>query len=159
MLTKRYGRTILKLYLMRHGHALSQEADPQHGLSEHGIAAVSHIAGMLAARKIHLDQIIHSTKKRARQTAEIVRSIAAREIECTESDEIKPNDDPQVVFNKIQNEKIDSLIVSHLPFIPGLLHLLCPTAQPVMFEPGTVVCLEKNSGNWVLLWVEHPKLK
>lgn len=144
---------------MRHGDALSEKADPQRGLSEGGIAAVSRIAEKLAARKIHFDQLIHSSKTRARQTAEIVRSIAADEVECTESDEIKPNDDPQVFFNKIQNESIDSLIVSHLPFIPGLLHCLCPTAQPVIFEPGTVACLEKNGGNWVLLWVENPNLE
>jgi len=146
----------LKLYLMRHGDALSSDVDPQRGLSEQGKAAVSQIACSLETRKINIKQILHSNKARARQTAEIVNRILANEMVCTESDVIKPNDDPHVLLKQIENEQKDTLIVSHLPFIPGLVQLLCPTAQPINFEPAAVACLEKNGTNWALLWVEHP---
>lgn len=146
----------MKLCLMRHGQAQSRELDPNQGLSDEGKAEVLQLTQNLEKRDITFKKIIHSGKTRARQTAEIIRDAISADAELTESDAIKPNDDPATIFNQIPGWKSDTLIVSHLPFIPELIKVLCQTDLKVPIETATMVCLEKNTGNWELLWVETP---
>ena len=146
----------MKLYLMRHGRAQNKNIDPDQGLSDEGRTEVLQLASKLTAHDVHFGQIIHSSKTRARQTAELVRGAISDSTECMESDDIKPNDDPEIILNKIPDWTVDTLIVSHLPFIPGLIQKLCPGNSTIIFETATMACLEKKGMNWEVLWVESP---
>lgn len=146
----------MKLYLMRHGQAQSKDIDPEQGLSEKGKTEVLQLARKLKARGIHIDRIVHSNKTRARQTAELVQGVVADNAQCNESDDIKPNDDPEKLKKQITDWTVDTLVVSHLPFIPALIDKLSPSNNKVSFETGTMACLEKNGMTWKVLWVENP---
>ncbi len=150
----------MKLYLMRHGEALSSQQDPQRGLSEKGKQDVQRVAAYLAEQNIHVAHIFHSGKKRAQETAELVAAQIVPSLSTEKLDDITPNDDPVMVIDEIENWNEDSLIASHLPFIPNLITLF--TGQDVFlsaisFETATVVCLEKtDQTNWKILWSTSP---
>ena len=149
----------MKLYLMRHGEALSSHIDPERGLSDNGKLNIQMIAAHLKKSGVSFDQIFHSKKKRARETAEIMSATLSPNIELKVHDNIKPEDDPSSILREINDWDEDTLIASHLPFVPSLISLL--TGQDayltaITFETGTVICLEKNNGTWVISWATAP---
>ena len=155
----------MKLYLMRHGEAAFKEDDPQQGLTHQGKLAVENLAKKLVHKFSHqsteqgmnIEQVFHSEKTRAQQTAEIMTSIIAPEVIPLCRENLKPNDDPGNLLPDIKNWTRDTLITSHLPFIPNLLTLLTKKQQTVRFDPGTVVCLVNEGLGWYLEWVERPE--
>ena len=155
----------MKLYLMRHGEAAFKEDDPAQGLTPEGKRAIEQLAKKLAhnssrsptEQKIGFEQVFHSEKTRAQQTAVIVSSIIAPGVTPLYRENLKPNDDPKDLLPDIETWTQDTLITSHLPFIPSLLSLLTTDQQPVRFDPGTIVCLSKNNSEWHLEWVSKPE--
>lgn len=155
----------MKLYLMRHGEAAFKEDDPAQGLTHEGKRAIEQLAKKLAhnssrsptEQKIGFEQVFHSEKTRAQQTAVIVSSIIAPGVTPLYRENLKPNDDPKDLLPDIETWTQDTLITSHLPFIPSLLSLLTTDQQPVRFDPGTIVCLSKSNSEWRLEWVSKPE--
>ncbi len=145
---------------MRHGEALSPQVDPERGLTENGKKKIEQVAHHLKKNNIIFKRIIHSTKKRARETAEIMAGIISPDIKPELHSHITPNDDPEFILTEINSWDKDTLITSHLPFVPNLITLL--TAQDayltnISFETGTVVCLEKQDNEtWVIKWSSSP---
>lgn len=148
------------LYLMRHGQAANKSVDPEQGLSAEGADAIEHLAGQLAEKDIHIQQAWHSGKKRARQTAEIITRICAPNVSPKLHNHIKPNDDPYVVLAELDDWSGDTLIASHLPYVPSLLALLTGNTgdtRAIDFHPGTIVCLKRNDDmSWQFEWVASP---
>ena len=64
------------IVLMRHGDAMSEEEDPSRPLSTAGREHVEAVGDRLAAIVAGLDEIRHSGKARARETAEILAARA-----------------------------------------------------------------------------------
>ena len=60
------------LYLARHGEARRKEQDPERPLTEAGSETARRVAALLRASGLSVGGIHHSTKLRARQTAEIL---------------------------------------------------------------------------------------
>ena len=154
----------MKLYLMRHGEAASKEDDPNQGLSNSGKHAIEKLAHKLLhqthqakEQKINIEQVFHSEKARAQQTAEIMTSILAPGVTPHCRENLKPNDNPEEILSDIETWTTDTLITSHLPFIPNLLNLLTKHQQSIRFNPGTIVCLSKGNSNWNLEWVASPE--
>lgn len=58
----------MAIYLVQHGQAVS-ENDAQRPLAAIGIKETSHIASVAGYYMVPVEQIIHSDKLRARQTA------------------------------------------------------------------------------------------
>ena len=150
----------MKLYLMRHGEALSPQKDPECGLSDKGKLNVELVAKHLQKQGVLFSKIFHSKKKRARETAEIMGGIISPHAQLTLHDKITPNDDPHNIFSEINSWEEDTLIASHLPFVPNLMTLLTEKdayMTAITFETATVICLEKeNSYKWKLLWSTAP---
>lgn len=144
----------MKLYLMRHGQAASPQVDPQQGLTPEGRVAIEQLAQRLAMQGVLFSQVFHSEKTRARQTAEIMTRVMAPNVAPQQRTGLKPNDDPQSLLSEIENWHEDTLITSHLPFIPNLLSLLTGDLQSIALIPGTVVCLVKENAAWRIEWVE-----
>ena len=149
----------MKLYLMRHGQAASPQVDPQQGLTPEGRMAIEQLAQALAKQGMQFTQVFHSEKARARQTAEIMTRIIAPIVSPQQRVGLKPNDDPRLLIPDINNWQEDTLITSHLPFIPGLLAQLSHATNAIAFEPGTVVCLLKGDDtSWNIEWFSSPSL-
>ena len=143
----------MKLYLMRHGQAASIHTDPEQGLSNEGKLEIEKLALKLSDQGVTFKQAFHSEKARARQTAEIMSAILAPDITPTCKANLKPNDDPEKLLTDINSWQDDTLIASHLPYIPTLLMLLTGDNQPTSFLPGTIACLYKIGSIWQLDWL------
>jgi phosphohistidine phosphatase len=141
---------------MRHGQAASIEADPEQGLSAEGRAGIEQLAHRLSGQDVTFKQVFHSEKTRARQTAEIMTNILSPNVVPTSRASLKPNDDPEKLLPDINTWQEDTLIASHLPFIPHLLMLLTGDNQPSNFVPGTIACLTKSDSKWQLEWISRP---
>jgi phosphohistidine phosphatase len=151
----------MKLYLMRHGIAAPKDVDPNQGLTAEGRQAIEQLAKRLLAeqtqlptrQKINIAQIFHSDKTRAQQTAEIMAGIIAPAVTPVCREGLKPNDNPQNLLADIETWDRDTLITSHLPFIPGLLNLLTQSQHSIAFDPATIACLSKTDDSWQLDWI------
>lgn len=123
---------------MRHGETVSEQADPKRPLSDLGRAQVERSARVLLKEKAKIDEIWHSTKLRARQTAEIVSQILGVK-NVLEKPGLTPFDDPAPIAELLKTADKNILIAGHMPFL-GELALLF--GKSVMgFENGGVVRL------------------
>jgi len=152
----------MKLLLAQHGVAQSKQQDPQRPLSEAGIADVNCVANFMHESGITVERVIHSGKLRAQQTAEIFAKVITTEESIEVNDALNPNDDPTTFCNQIENSLQDTLVVGHLPFMSNFFSLLALNSKTnaiVSYQPGSVVCLEKNDeGFWLLNWMIRPEL-
>ncbi|MHB8109432.1 MAG: phosphohistidine phosphatase SixA [Syntrophorhabdaceae bacterium] len=150
------------LYLIRHGEAKTEDADPERGLTEKGMHHARRMGEFLSFMGISLDTIVHSTKKRAAETTRaIVESIRPGK-EIREEQGLSPNDDPLPWVAKINAMTGDTAIVGHLPFLDRLLGLLVladANKQLVDFKPVGAVCLKPTGdGKWIIVWVLNPEV-
>jgi len=143
----------MKLYLARHGLAVSPDIDLECPLSSEGEREVTSVADFLQQSAIKIPHIYHSNKKRAMQTAQIYHHA----IGCGEIKEV-----PGVMAETIAHLTEDTLFVGHLPFMGLMVSQLVSKnqqAQTVEFVPATVICLEKSGfGDWIISWAIRPDL-
>ena len=140
----------MKLFLVRHGTALSKEADPSRPLSEHGKADVRRMARYLAELNIRISDIRHSTKLRAAQTAGILASKVATGTDVTEVEGLAPDDPVEPVAGEIRSRDQDLMLVGHLPFLHKLAgYLLGSLADPLLCPTASVLILSRTEdGVW-----------
>ncbi len=151
----------MKLYLVQHGEAKSKEEDPRRPLTDRGREDVKRVADFIAKLGIGVDRIVHSTKLRARQTAEII----ARELHIErmeESDALNPLADPNVWASKLKDQEDDLMLVGHIPHLSKLVSLLITGREDeeiARFTTGGIFCLERNEeGRWAILWALRPDM-
>ena len=153
----------MKLYLVQHGEACSKQDDPERPLTENGKADANRLAVFLRQAGVKVDNVVHSGKLRAEQTAARLVNAIAPGAKIEVHDAISPNDNPITFAIRLKELPGDSLIVSHLPFIPGLIaHLVVGNKNSLItaYTPGTVACLEftPEKNNWSLNWMIRPEL-
>src|SRR5258708_16553150 len=76
----------MDLYLMQHGQATTETADPERPLTDAGRAAVRRVAKRARAADVRISGCLHSGKLRAEQTAQLL----VREIGVEPSVEAPP---------------------------------------------------------------------
>jgi phosphohistidine phosphatase len=148
----------MKIYLMRHGDASQESGNP---LSTKGISAVNAVADFLAQRKVSLYCIEHSTKLRARQTAEMLAQKLHPVGGVVETEGVAPLDDPTQWAGNLRLRHDDILLVSHLPYLPKLFSLLLCGYQDesiVTLPSASILCLERNADLYSLQWMITPDL-
>ncbi len=154
----------MKLYLVRHGEALSKAEDPERSLSPPGREGIRRVAEFLSGTGLSVPVIFHSGKKRAAETAEILASKVAPGVVPVKSDGLSPNDPLEIMQGRLEEWTRDTMLVGHLPYMAVLTSsLLIETTDDVpalvVFNPGTVVCLGRGRiSGWYLEWVVHPGL-
>jgi phosphohistidine phosphatase len=152
----------MRLYLVQHAKALSEERDSARPLSEAGKEDVRNMAAFLARRGLAVAKIAHSGKLRARQTAELLAEALTPRPSLAERSGLNPNDPPDELARELAKWREDTMLVGHLPFMGRLVALLVagePHADIVAFSPGSVVCLEAaGAGAWSLAWMLSPEL-
>ena len=152
----------MKLYLVQHGEACSKDVDPERPLTEQGQKDIDHLARFLKRSEQQVDRVIHSGKLRARQTAEQLAKVLSPTIELEHSSLINPNDDPAIFVAWLEQQKRNTLVVGHLPFMARLIsYLLTGDVNRILvaYQPGSMVCLETSEGvDWQVNWMVRPEL-
>lgn len=148
------------LYLVRHGEAKTESEDPERGLAEIGMKDARRVGEFLAFMGTELDTVIHSTKKRTRETAQAIAESLKPKKEMREENGLAPNDDPMAWVVRINEMDEDTAIVGHLPFLDRLLGLLVlgdANRRIMDFKPVNTVCLKPaGDGRWLIEWVIDP---
>ena len=114
----------MALYLVQHGKSLSEEQDPEQGLSQEGYADVNRIAEVARGYGVRPAAIKHSGKKRARQTAEMFAKALLGDTSKVEAiPGIGPLDDVVPVAKTLKTGD-NLMLVGHLPFMERLTGFL-----------------------------------
>lgn len=152
----------MKLYLAQHGDAVSKDVDPERPLSDQGRQDVNKIAEFLKASPYTVENVLHSGKTRALQSAQILSHALTDGGGVEKCDDVNPNDPTDSFIQRLNNLTTNTLLVGHLPFLGKLAAtLLTDNENPDMlsFQPGSVVCLDRRGeGQWSLLWMLRPDL-
>ena len=153
----------MNLYILRHGAAMSAEDDSTRALSVAGRKEVEVMAGFLLNCQDggNIKEILHSTKLRAQQTAEIIHNLACPQAVIQEHIGLLPEDYPADIQDFLTDKVDDLMIVSHLPFV-GLLSSLLSTNDAytldVQFTTASMLCLHRRVNRWGIKWLVYPKL-
>ncbi len=161
----------MRLFLVRHGHATADADDARRRLSERGTEATRRVAAFLKASGAvgGVREIWHSPLVRARQTAEVLREEIGLEARMAEAGDLRPNDDPVAVADRLESMDESLMIVGHEPHLGALATLLVRGKQsPVGFvvKTTTVIALERSGGRhkksgrtrWSVIWQLAPEL-
>lgn len=121
----------MKVILIQHGDAKPENVDPSRPLSEKGEMQVKKAAEFLKRLSFYPDVILHSGKKRALETAEII-CFALGGIRLEERSGMGPNDDIGPLYGDIMRETRSILVVGHQPFLGKLVSALLQKETPLV---------------------------
>ena len=152
----------MAIYLVQHGQCLSKQEDPEKGLSEKGADDVRRIAQVAAGYRVRVDRIIHSGKKRALQTAEIIAKYLNPEEGIAVSDGMNPLDDA-TAFAATLDMASNCMVVGHLPHLEKLAaHWVSGQDQKPVFQlqNGGILCLGHygDTEQVVIKWALMPNV-
>jgi phosphohistidine phosphatase len=151
----------MKLYLIQHAKAASEQVDPQRGLTKEGRSEIQKVAAFIKPLNLCVDYLWHSGKKRAAQTAEILAEVIKIKTQ-TAHEGLGPNDDVKAFKDEVVSAGGDIMVVGHLPFLSKLASLLlagAESANTVAFKNGGIVCLNYSEENqWQIDWMIIPEL-
>lgn len=149
---------VLKLYLVRHGQYVPIDISMTCPLSLEGEAEIKRLGSHLSRVRLKVPSIYHSSKSRARQTAEILADHLKSD-HCEYLEGLEPNDPILPMIRNIQSWSGDVMLVGHLPFIGKLTSQLITSQQDISlinFQPSTALCLNYEHGQWAVEWVLTP---
>ena len=151
----------MRLYLVRHGDALSAAEDPERPLSPRGRDDARRMAEALGRAGVRVREIRHSGKARAARTAEILAKHVGL-AEPVAAPGLAPNAPVEPLVDEIETRTADLMIVGHLPFLALLASRLLAGDTVVVlveFESAAASCLERDlRGVWSLVWLLPPSL-
>jgi len=152
----------MKLYLVQHAKAASEQIDPQRPLTEEGRSDIQKVAAFLKPLNLCVDYLWHSGKKRSVQTAEVLAEVVKVNKAVNARDGLGPNDDVTALKDELVSATEDIMLVGHLPFLSKLTSLLLTgseSANTVAFKNAGIVCLNRSEGNqWQIEWIIIPEL-
>lgn len=145
---------------MRHGKAEPEGADAERRLTEAGRKSVRRLAAWAADLDLQVDQIHHSARARAVETAAILaEALGPRELCAFEG--LDPESDVRLAAEFLLGEERSVMLVGHLPHLARLASLLLTgAAEPavVRFRKGSMVHLAHEGRGWWLEWAVSPRL-
>jgi phosphohistidine phosphatase len=151
----------MRLYIVQHGDSVPKDIDPDRPLSDRGRADIQRVTEWLSSHNVQIGQIFHSSKTRAKETAEILRPLLKSPGEIYERQGLEPNDSPEAFLYQLGDPKKDTLIVGHVPFVARAVSQAltgAPDRQLVEFVPGSVAGLERSDGaSWRLFLFARPE--
>ena len=150
----------MRLILVRHGQANPADIDPEKGLSETGRLEVARLGSLIGPLQLGVDEIWHSDKVRARQTAELLAQAIKAINGLVQKRNLGPNDDVAKVTDAVMAENKDLMIVGHLPFMNNMLSYLLAGDQHrcvFAFPAAGMAQLEYDGNRWRLQWFINPE--
>lgn len=157
----------IKIYLMRHAHAVPDEEDPERPLSEQGRDQVRAMAAFLRPRgDIVVERVWHSPLLRARETADLFCDRLDITATRREIDGLLPYDDHRGIARRLSGFGYPLLVVGHEPHLGRLTSMLvCGNVDQdvVDFQKGAIVCLQRERTKsqailWRICWFLTPSL-
>ncbi len=152
----------MKVYLVQHAKALPEEIDPDRALSKEGHDDAERMAGWAASVGLEVQQIRHSGKTRAEQTANTLAQGLTAPGGVVKFAGLGPVDDVEPIAAELTIAQQPLMLVGHLPFMERMAsHLLIGDAEKklVDFQNAGIVCLEKKEDDvWRLAWAVTPDL-
>jgi len=151
----------MKLYLAQHAEAKTEEQDPERSLTPKGRKDALLVAQAVKDLDLRIDQIRHSGKKRARQTAGIFGQFFSPKQGVDESPGLGPVDDVKSVGDEVTAGNKNLMLVGHLPFmerIAGYLITGDPDHKVIDFHNAGLVCLKRENEAWYVDWIITPEI-
>lgn len=151
----------MDLFLVQHGEAKSEAEDPERSLTDRGAEAVRRMAAWAAQVGVKVDQIRHSGKRRAEQTAALLAEQLSPVNGTIAVAGLAPNEDVRPVAAGLHAELGAVMLVGHLPFLSRLASFLLtgdPEAGVIRFRMAGIICLSHPEGRWAVNWVVPPAL-
>jgi phosphohistidine phosphatase len=151
----------MRLYLVQHAEAMSEEQNPDRPLTDLGRQQTAWVANVAGKLGVEIDEIRHSGKTRARETAEIIAEALGPSQGVTAVSGLSPLDDVEPVAQEVEGASGTWMLVGHLPFMERMAgYLLTGDAhQPVIdFTNAGIVCLEKMEERWQAAWILTPQI-
>lgn len=152
----------MRLYLVRHGEAVSDFVDSRRPLSEKGKGDVQKIAQFLKSVNVKVDTIVHSGKRRAEETAAAFQNTLNPSAKLLPQDYLSPNDPIDYIVKDISRCKDDLMVVGHLPFLANLVSQLVSNQEDkiiIELKTSSVVALERDTSQiWRIIWFVTPDL-
>jgi phosphohistidine phosphatase len=151
----------MTLILVQHGDAKDKSEDPDRPLNEAGEREADALGQFLARAGLRADTVVHSTKTRARQTAERV------------AEKMGANDGPKGMDGLAAKDPVEpfakhagsfsgvTVVCGHMPFLGKLASLLVTGREDgasFAFEPGSAVALEQEGDGWSVRFMVRPEL-
>jgi len=151
----------MKVYLVQHAEAMSEEENPERPLSDVGRLHAEQVAEVAAKLGVQVAQIRHSGKTRAMQTAEIMGEALSPMAGVMAVSGLSPLDDVEPVAEEIDQSSQPLMLVGHLPFmerLTGQLLTLDPDDPVIDFTNAAIVCLVKEEDRWQAAWILTPEI-
>jgi phosphohistidine phosphatase len=151
----------MDFYLVRHGEAVAEVADPGRPLSPAGRVDVEQVARLAAQKTIQVSVICHSGILRARQTAEIFAAYLNPPGGARVMSGLRPGDDPSLAATELALAGSSMMFVGHLPHMKRLGALLTTGDAErdfINFSPAMLACLRREGSSWKLVWTLLPNL-
>jgi len=145
----------MEVYLVQHAESKSEAEDPTRPLTDGGREEVDAVACYVATLGIEVAQIFHSSKLRAKQTAEVFAQHLVVPKGIAEREGLGPLDDPVKAEHLVEQAKGPVMIVGHLPHLSRLASLLVlgeVEKEVVRFRMGAVVCRARSGESWSIDW-------
>jgi phosphohistidine phosphatase len=149
------------IYLVQHGQAEPKTVDPDRPLTKAGRQTVEQAATWAFRVGLKVDQIRHSGKLRASQTAVIFAEKLRPSEGIASYPGLGPNDNVQPVADALMDCRYSVMLVGHLPFLSRLTGMMLadsPDRQLVRFRNGGLVGLVRDDEKWTIACVVPPEL-
>lgn len=141
-----------KIILARHGESTSTLENSERPLAITGRQHAEQMASWLNGCGYCVEEIVHSSKLRARQTAKIFGSrLGVHAVHVREMPGLRPHDDPAQAADIVEGDRRSIMIVSHLPLLNRLASLLLvgdPSRLQFQFSDAGTLILAKVNGGW-----------
>ena len=152
----------MALYVVQHGKSLSKAQDPEKGLSAEGKMETERIADVARGYQVRVSRILHSGKKRARETAEILSLRLSPAGGCESVAGMNPMDDVRTFSDGLELEQ-HIMLVGHLPFLERLIgQMVCGNPDQIVFklQNSGILCLDRvpEVKNPVIRWALMPSI-
>lgn len=146
-------------YFVQHGLAEPKEIDATRPLSKEGVEQVRKMATQLHQHGVLIENIYHSGKLRAAQTAQIFAEVLQVKL-VNEFKGMNPNDDPHNIISHLKQDNV--MFVGHLPNIQKVVSEILSNGKNddmLKFSNAAVACISQEQGNAFLKWFIKPELE
>lgn len=146
----------MKVFLVQHAEAKTEEEDPGRHLTEKGVQDARNLGKVLAERKIIPSAFWHSGKTRSLETAKTMASFFDKDIPFEEMHGMAPNDHPGPVADQLKD---GVMVVGHMPFLSKMVARMISgheKAQVATFDYARCACLAGDGKRWIIEWMLDP---
>lgn len=154
----------MRVFLIRHAHAIDLADDAARPLSAKGRAQVRALAKFLRSTDpgaFAPEEIWHSPLVRSRETAALLAQRLKLVAPLTLTPGLEPEDDPRAAAKKISGTRKTIAVVGHEPQLSAVATvLIARRVAPVAFamKKCAVLALEREGTHWRVRWHVSPEV-